>query len=747
MLANFHQNIPAEMRSLNQWVAAGPDKVPINPRTGKRADPTNPQTGGTFAEAVQAGMQHIGFILSDEDPFCVIDLDAPVTQEQRERHTKIYQGFPTYAEYSQSGQGVHLVMLGKVPAGVRRDKFEVYSNDRYIIFTGNVMRQSGIVDCQELLDDLFRQIGRLIDDSGDLIEEEPIYEDAKIWSMARNAENSEKFNLLCDGRWQEMEIYPSQSEADYALISILAFYSRSNEQIKRLFRETALANRPKANRNDVYLNRAIKRIRAREIPLVDVRKLLTIPTPPPLPVEAPPLPREKQAPPLPADAILKSAIVFPPGLVGEVAAYILSTAIRPVREIALGAAIAFCAGICGRSYNISSNGLNQYVMLLAQTGRGKDGAASGIDLLMSAISNEMPMVSMFAGPGHFASGPAMVKTLDKQACFFSVLGEFGQTLKIICDSRASEANVSLMKVMLDVYSKSGFHKKLYPSVYSDRDKNTLAVQSPNMTLLGESNPVTFFSSIDESHILAGLIPRFMVFEYDGLRVPKNKNAFHPPSRELVEKLKELVTISISTAHNLTCMPVSVTPEAQKMIDLFDVEADGEINASAGDASTELWNRADLKVLKLAALVAVGCSPHAPLITVEHAHWSIRLIRQEITNMARRFKRGEVSGGEARQDAEIKKMFEAFQLLTKEQRTYYRCPEGLLTNQVMPFHYVNLTSRRLECFKSDRRGAGKALQDTLALMVKSEVLEMIPLSQLQSEFGTRSPIYYPGPAWS
>ena len=415
--------------------------------------------------------------------------------------------------------------------------------------------------------------------------------------------------------------------------------------------------------------------------------------------------------------------------------------------LALGAAIAFCAGICGRSYNISNVGLNQYVMLLAMTGRGKDGAANGIDLLMSAISNDIPMASMFVGPGNFASGPALVKTLDKQPCFFSVLGEFGQTLKIICDARASEANITLMRAMLDTYSKSGFHKKLYPSVYSDRDKNTLPVQSPNVTLLGESNPLTFFASIDESHIAAGLIPRFTVLEYEGLRVPKNKNAFHPPDRALLEKLKELVTISITTAHNLTCMPVSVSPEAEKMIDAFGVEADNEINSNGGDVSAELWNRAELKVLKMSALVAVGCSPHAPLVSVEHAQWSIRLIRQEIANMARRFKRGEVSGGEARQDAEIKKMFEAFQKLTEEQRRYYRCPEALLTSQVMPFHYANLTARRLECFKTDKRGAGKALQDALSLMVKSEVLEMVPLSQLTSEFKTRSPIYYPGPAWS
>lgn len=731
------------MRSLNQWVAAGPDKVPINPRTGKKADPTNPQTGGTFAEAVQAGMLHIGFILDESDPYCVIDLDEPVSQEQRERHSKIYQGFPTYAEKSQSGKGVHLVMRGKTPCGVRRDKFEVYSNDRYIIFTGNVIRNVGIEDCQELLDSLFAQIGKLIDDTGDLIEEEPIYEDAKVWSMATNADNREKFVSLCKGDWREMKIYPSQSEADYALLSILCFYSRSAEQIRRMFRQTGLATRPKAVRNDAYLNRAIRRIRAREAPLVDIQKLLIVKQKPEPVFVVPPLPEEPLG--FFEKPIEKDNIEFPPGLVGEVAAFILSTATRPVREIALGAAIAFCAGICGRSYNISSNGLNQYVMLLAMTGRGKDGAASGIDLLMSAISNDIPMANMFIGPGNFASGPALIKTLDKQPCFFSVMGEFGQTLKIMCDTRASESNITLMKAMLDIYSKSGFHKKLYPSVYSNRENNTLAIQSPNMTLLGESNPLTFFASIDESHIAAGLIPRFIVLEYDGIRVPKNKNAFHPPSRDLTEKLKELVTLAITTNHNLTCMPVSMTPDAEKLIDAFGIEADGEINSNSGDVSSELWNRGELKVLKLAALIAVGCNPHSPVVRLEHANWAVKLIRYEIQNLEKRFKRGEISGGEARQESEVLRMFNEFQKLNRDQRIYYRCPNELLDMQVMPFHYSNFRSKRLACFKDDKRGAGKALQDTLATLLKSEVLEMIPLNQLL-QYGTRSPVYYAGPAW-
>lgn len=757
MLPHYQQNIPLELRELNQWVYAGPDKVPMNPRTGKCADPTKPETGGTFQEALHCGMPHVGFILSENDPYCIIDLDAPLTEEQKERHGKIYRGFDTYAEKSQSGQGVHIVMRGKIPCAVRRDKFEVYSKERYMIFTGNVMRPLAINDCQDSLDSLFLQIGRLIDDTGDLIEEEQTLDDSHIWRMASNANNGENFRALCnatadsmpgskDGTWAEIGKYESQSEADYALLSMLAFYSRSNEQIRRMFRETRLAQRNKSIRNDVYLNRSLKRIRNRETPLVDFSKLLRVatpivPEPPAIPLgDYPPLP----PPPFHAN---ERHVSFPPGLVGEIASFILTTAIRPVPEIALAGAISFMAGIAGRTYNISSNGLNHYILVLAKTGRGKDGAASGIDLLINAVSQDVPMFSMFVGPGSFASGPAVVKTLAAQSCFLSVLGEFGQTLKLLCDSRANEAQTTYKRALLDAFSKSGSHKRMYSSAYSDKEKNTGIVQSPNLTLLGESNPTTFFASIDESHIAEGLISRFSIFQYDGLRPAKNPNAFHPPEKELVEKIKEVVTLAINSNHHFSTIPVSMTAEAKILMDEFDVFADSEINRHGSEVSAELWNRGDLKVLKLAALVAVGCSPKNPIITLDLAKWAINLTRREIGAILKRFTDGEIGTGEQKQDSEIKRLFAEFQKLTPEQKITYRCPPALLEMQVIPFHYLNLRCRTLSCFKDDRRGSKKALDEALNTMTKTEVLEMIPLSQLLHEHKTRSPVYYPGAAWS
>lgn len=766
------ENIPSELRALNQWVAAGSDKIPINPRTGQRADPANPATGGTFAEAIHAGMKHVGFILGANDPFTIVDLDDPFERcvkgvktpikegdpdfqdalQRAERHTKIYESFNTYAELSQSGRGVHLVMTGNIPCGVRRDKVEIYSTERYMIFTGNVLRNAPVTNCQPLLDGMFSQMGKMVNEAGELIEEDETRDDSEIWAMATRAANAEKFIKLCEGDWEGLG-YPSQSEADYALLAYLTFYSRSNEQVRRMFRQTNLANRPKAVKNDVYLNRSLRRIRAKEAPLVDISKLpqITPPEPPAIP-DAPPVEAPQE---IDMEAIPKqgedpkahgSQYTFPPGLVGKVAEYILSSAIRPVPEVALAAALALCAGVCGRSYNISGTGLNQYIMLLAKTGRGKEGAATGIDNLIAAVRQNIPMADNYLGPAAFASGQALVKVLDSRPCFVSVLGEVGLTLQQICEPNAPGPLVMLKKVLLDIYAKSGHTKVLRSSVYSDSDKNTRLVQAPNVTILGESTPETFFSGLDSTHILEGLIPRFTIIEYKGPRPLKNPQAFHPPSAELVKEFGELVTIAVNTAQNHTCCPISISPEAKLIFDRLNDEADRRINATALDAEVELWNRADLKAMKLAGLIAACMNPHAPNVTASVAEWSVALVRHEIGDMMTRFATGDVGSGEAKQEMEIRRLFEHFQTLTVKQRRSHRCPGALMESQVVPANFLTVYSRRLGCFKNDRRGAARALADCLSDMVRREVLEMVPLQQLQSEFKMKCAIYYPGPAW-
>lgn len=729
-------NIPMELRSLPQWVCAGPDKVPLSPRTGQPASVIDPSTWGTFDEAVRAGMPHIGFVLTEQDPYTIIDLDnkptKPCTPEQWARHQKILEAFDSYTERSASGTGYHIIIKGRVPAGVHRDNVEVYSNARYMICTGNVVRNTPITDYQDLLDILYGEMK-----PADVVELEDvagIMDDSEVVEMAMRAANADKFNALCRGEWKELG-YESQSEADFALLSIFAYYTRDNEQVRRLFRMSALGKREKAQKNDRYLNYAIAKIRAQQPPDVDFGALALPPQNP-----SPSIQVMEQSP----SSVPR--ISLPPGLVGEIAQYIYQSAIRPVPEIALGAAIAITAGVCARSYNISESGLNQYLILLAKTGAGKEGAVTGIDNLVAAVRPQIPMVDQFIGPSAFASGQALIKVLDERPCFVSVLGEFGFTLQQLCDPRASSPQIMLKKVLLDLYSKSGWKKVLRSSVYSDTEKNTKIVQAPNVTILGESTPESFFEGLDSTHIAEGLIPRFSIIEYTGPRPPRNRNAGHPPPAQLVAKFAELVTISLTTSNNGTCVEVQMDSRATKLMDEFDVKADTMINQAGSDVEMQLWNRAHLKALKLAAVIAVGCNPHSPVITGDIARWAIEFVERDVSAMTTRFQRGDVGAGDHRHESDIRKAIESYLAMSDAQRLQYKTPKSLLGQPVVPFHYLRRKLRLLSAFKNDRRGVVRALEESLNDMVKAEILRRVPPQQALEKFGVTSELFVKGPTW-
>jgi primase-polymerase (primpol)-like protein len=204
-----------ELRTYTQFVvwryeangAAKPAKVPYSPRTGQRASPTNPATWVTFDEAISAAPNYsgIGFVLSDSDPYSFIDLDVAPGEAPTDEQKAIFHNFNSYAERSPGGNGLHIIVRGKVPtgAGKRRGKVEIYSRQHYMTVTGNVFRPAPITDCNAQLQTLWAQLGgeqctAVAHDGAPQVES-----DEAILSRAATAANGDKFRRLYEGRWQD----------------------------------------------------------------------------------------------------------------------------------------------------------------------------------------------------------------------------------------------------------------------------------------------------------------------------------------------------------------------------------------------------------------------------------------------------------------------------------------------------------------------------------------------------------------
>ena len=239
--------IPQELRDRPQWCVAGEDKAPRIATQGLPLAKSNDQTTWrTFDEASAFAAHHglhIGYMLHESDPFACIDLDVKddTTSEQLERFQTIVDAADRYTEHSRSGRGLHVWVKGKLPKGMRRDGVEVYSHERFMICTGNILNHKPIEPRPELLGMLAADMGRT-ETAQPLPDGPEVEADEAILQRATSAANGAKFQALFGGDWQAIG-HTDHSKADAQLVQMLAEYSANNEQVKRLFLQSALGQR------------------------------------------------------------------------------------------------------------------------------------------------------------------------------------------------------------------------------------------------------------------------------------------------------------------------------------------------------------------------------------------------------------------------------------------------------------------------------------------------------------------------
>ncbi len=770
-------HIPEELRALPQWLIAAPDgtgKVKAPHRLNDKgrlvlASNTDPSEWMDFNSAAAYAFEHnlpIGFVLTGNDPYAVIDLDVKddTTQEQLNRYWMIAQAFDTYVELSQGGRGLHVWVYGKVENGARHDGVEVYGHSRFMICTGKHVISKPIAPRQELLDRLVGEIrahqGATRKSQVELDGVEETETDDQILERARSADNSFKFIELYSGRWQQFG-YPSQSEADLALMSMFTFYSRADEQCRRLFRGSALGKRDKAQKDDRYLDYTLSLIRARQaeedardqrmaeqarqlaanLNADDVRAYaasLGSPAADPETGEVPPPPPSGLRAPDPVGP--ERSLQWPPGFAGALAGFIYRSAPRPVKEVAIVAALGWLAGVCGKSWNIPGSGLNIYLILVARSAIGKEAMHSGLGNLLAKLRESIPSAQEFVDFTDFASGPALVKACATNQCFVNVAGEWGRKLKRLAQDGDRDGPMQQLRtVMTNLYQKSGPASVVGGLSYSDKEKNVASVSGVAYSMIGETTPGTFYESLTESMMEDGFLSRFTIVEYAGERPPAN---YHPqivPEPPLVDRCIELVMQSKTMMTN-RAQPIMVQRdmESADIMNAFDKECDEQINSTQDEAWRQMWNRAQLKMMRIAALLACGDNPQQPCITGDHTRWALELIRRDIAIMKRRIEAGDVGVGDATRERKLIMLMREY--LANELSPSYKIPKEMQKAGIVPRAYLQIRTSRLSTFNTSRAGATRALDDALRSCCDSGYIMEVDKAKLMDTFGTTGRAY-------
>lgn len=295
--------VPEQLRDRDQWVCwrykwdTDRDewtKVPVDVTTGGFAKSTDSGTWTSFENALayhdreDRDTDGVGVVVHEEDIVVGLDLDDcrdPSTGDIDEWAANLPEAVETYTEVSPSETGLRLFGFGFLPDdGTRADvedtkgHIEMYETGRYLTVTGHhvdgtpedlrqVNDEIGEVHAEYIADDDPEpESTKTAGDGG--VEagsgganprvdagRSGSLTDADLIERAKGAKNGDKFARLWRG---DTSGHPSHSEADLALVGLLAFWTGGDRgRMSGLFEQSGLY-REKWDRDD-YRDRTIEK--------------------------------------------------------------------------------------------------------------------------------------------------------------------------------------------------------------------------------------------------------------------------------------------------------------------------------------------------------------------------------------------------------------------------------------------------------------------------------------------------------
>ena len=161
------ENIPDELTEWDQWVVwsliekKDSDKISKLPtrKVGnkeiKNASLSYPMSYTKAVELYKEGhgvFAGLGFVFTKDDPFIFIDLDGVKAGDERNK----FADTDTFVEFSQSGNGLHIICNGELEKAHKpiSGEVEIYSSNRFCAITGvlagkkllKITEQQGLID-------------------------------------------------------------------------------------------------------------------------------------------------------------------------------------------------------------------------------------------------------------------------------------------------------------------------------------------------------------------------------------------------------------------------------------------------------------------------------------------------------------------------------------------------------------------------------------------------------------------------
>ncbi len=386
--------------------------------------------------------------------------------------------------------------------------------------------------------------------------------------------------------------------------------------------------------------------------------------------------------------------------------------------------------------------MNEYFVLLAPSSSGKEAATKGPEILLNAVTEKVPEASTFIGPGDVSSKTALARYTSKASppCFAMFIPEFGEWIEPIVSPKASEARQSLRKMLLDLSEKGGKGSVLRKSAYADSANNIEDVYSPAVTIVGDSNPTTFFEVVSERNTGNGFFARFIILQNEDRVAHYNKDhaSVEPPAR-LIEDVASLCSHSLNLNHAKTVIAVEIATSAYDELTDFRNTCDEGRDMAEDEYKRAVWGRGFVHALRVAAILAVGRNAYMPTIEICDARWAVSLVTCSIEKLLNKFEDGEVgnvSQSEVARLNEIKRAVARYLRSNWHDVSTYAGERNsnLHSAKIVPYGYIQRSVYKLKPFKDAAFGkSSDAIKQTIRIMVERGELSEMSKAVLSKDF--------------
>lgn len=429
------------------------------------------------------------------------------------------------------------------------------------------------------------------------------------------------------------------------------------------------------------------------------------------------------------EAVLGVEMSHPPGRLGEVSRWCMENSYLPFLQAAVTSTFAVAAGLFGHSWQLPQSGLNLYITMVGRSAVGKEAVLGSAGRIMQALQKLNPSAGRFFHFGAFASGPALRRMVaDDHSSVAIFVGEWGYVVQGLGDVTNANA-LGIRREVTDLFQKSAAGSVAGGRVYADKEKTVELAKNVAVTLVGETTPDLFYSSLSYDILADGFLSRFWIIDYDGDRPITNARINNVFPEDLARYFAQAAVQAEKLAMTNTWTDVLFTDQAKKIFEDFDRFCVSKFYGREDEALRQVWNRAHLKALKIAALCAVADSYMKPTVRETQAVWATEQVLRDVYGLLRRVESGQVGGSTETQQMKI------VQSLIKEYLAggAKKCEERLRVAGVVPHSWLMERVQDLAPFRKHRLGARLALKQVEDELISQGTLQQVGGTDVRDKF--------------